>query len=83
MFLISEINFMLVFSVLSHWITLHRLALHQWFLTCDTRTPGGTRQTSSGYAEIILVMAENTKKGVKIKTQKQSQEVLVYKERLM
>jgi hypothetical protein len=33
--------------------------------------------------KIILVMAENTKKnnGVKIKTQKQSYEVLVYKER--
>jgi plasmid stability protein len=33
------------------------------------------------YAKIILVMAENIKKGVKIKTQKQSYEVLVYKER--
>jgi hypothetical protein len=32
--------------------------------------------------KIILVMVENTKKGVKIKTQKQSYEVLVYKERL-
>jgi hypothetical protein len=30
-----------------------------------------------------VVMAENTKEGVKIKTQKQSYEVLVYKERLM
>jgi hypothetical protein len=30
--------------------------------------------------KIILVMAENTKKGVKIKTQKQSYEILVYKE---
>jgi hypothetical protein len=28
-------------------------------------------------------MAENTKKGVKIKTQKQNYEVLVYKDRLM
>jgi hypothetical protein len=36
-----------------------------------------------GYAKIILVMAENTKNGVKIKAQKQSYEVLVYKERLM
>jgi hypothetical protein len=38
-----------------------------------------------GYAKMILVMAENThkKKGVKIKTQKQSYEVSVYKERLM
>jgi hypothetical protein len=35
-----------------------------------------------GYARIILVMAENTKKGVKIRTQKGSYEVLVYKERL-
>jgi hypothetical protein len=36
------------------------------------------------YAEIILVMAEKKKKkGVKIKTQKQSYEVFVYKERLM
>jgi hypothetical protein len=33
--------------------------------------------------KIILVMAENTNKGVKIKTQKQSYEVLVYKEKLM
>jgi hypothetical protein len=33
--------------------------------------------------KIILVMAENTKKGVKIKTQKQNYEVLVYKDRLM
>jgi hypothetical protein len=33
--------------------------------------------------KIIVVMAENIKKGVKIKTQKQSYEVLVYKERLM
>jgi hypothetical protein len=32
----------------------------------------------------MLVMAENKKKnGVKMKTQKQSYEVLVYKERLM
>jgi hypothetical protein len=37
------------------------------------------------YVKIILVMAENTrkKKGVKIKAQKQSCEVLIYKERLM
>jgi hypothetical protein len=33
-----------------------------------------------GYAKIILVMA-GKKKGVKIKTQKQSYEVLVHKER--
>jgi hypothetical protein len=34
-----------------------------------------------GYVKIILVMAENTKKkGVKIKTQKQSYEVWVYRE---
>jgi hypothetical protein len=33
--------------------------------------------------KIILVMVENTKKRVKIKTQKQSYEVLVYKEGLM
>jgi hypothetical protein len=33
--------------------------------------------------KIILVMAENIKKDVKIKTQKRSYEVLVYKERLM
>jgi hypothetical protein len=38
-----------------------------------------------GYAKIILVMAKTPpqKKGVKIKTQKQSYEVLVHKERLM
>jgi hypothetical protein len=36
-----------------------------------------------GYAKIILVMAENTKKRVKIKPQKQSHEVLVYKEKLV
>jgi hypothetical protein len=35
-----------------------------------------------GYAKIILAMAENNKKGVKIKTQKRY-EVLVYKERRM
>jgi hypothetical protein len=34
-------------------------------------------------AKIVLVMAETPKKGVKIKTQKQSYKVLVYKERLM
>jgi hypothetical protein len=32
---------------------------------------------------VLFVMADNIKKGVKIKTQKQSYEVLVYKERLM
>jgi hypothetical protein len=37
-----------------------------------------------GYVKIILVMAGSTKrKGVEIKTQKQSYEVLVYKEKLM
>jgi hypothetical protein len=39
-----------------------------------------------GYAKIVFLMAKNTKKkkkGVKLKTQKQSYEVLVYKERLM
>jgi hypothetical protein len=46
------------------------------------RTPGGKRWSSWGYAKIILVMAENKKK-VKIKTQKQSYEVLVYKVRFM
>jgi hypothetical protein len=36
------------------------------------------------YEKIILVMAENTKKkGVKIKTRKQSSEVSVCKERLL
>jgi hypothetical protein len=30
--------------------------------TCGTHTPGGMQQTSWGYAKIILVMAENTKK---------------------
>jgi hypothetical protein len=44
---------------------------------------GGTRRTGLGYAKIILVMAENTKKLVKIQTQKQIYEVLVYKGRLM
>jgi hypothetical protein len=58
-------------------------SLDQWFPICGTRTPVGTLRTGWGYAKIILVMAENTKKGVKIKTQKQSYEVLVYKERLM
>jgi hypothetical protein len=37
---------------------------------------------SLGYAKIIMTMAEN-KKRVKIKTEKQSYEVSVYKERLM
>jgi hypothetical protein len=36
-----------------------------------------------GYAKILLVKAENKKKRVKIKTQKQSYEVLVYKEKFM
>jgi hypothetical protein len=35
-----------------------------------------------GYGKIILVIAKNKKK-VSIKTQKQSYEALVYKERLM
>jgi hypothetical protein len=35
-----------------------------------------------GYAKIILVMEENKKKGVNIKTKKQSYEVSVHKERL-
>jgi hypothetical protein len=43
------------------------------------------RQTGWGYAKVILVMKgkDKKKKGVKIKTQKQSYEVLVYKEKLM
>jgi hypothetical protein len=59
--------------------------LHQWFSSCGMRTLGGKRRTGWGYAKIILVMAENTKKkkGVKIKTQEQSYEILVYKERLV
>jgi hypothetical protein len=36
--------------------------LDQWFPTSGTRTLGGTRRTGCGYAKIILVMAENTKK---------------------
>jgi hypothetical protein len=46
-------------------------------------TPGDMRRTGWGYAKIILVKAENTKKEVKINTQKHSYEVLVYKERFM
>jgi hypothetical protein len=47
-------------------------------------TPGGTGWTGWGYEKIILVMVETTKKkGVKIKTQEQSYEVLVYKDKLM
>jgi hypothetical protein len=65
------------------WTLADSIPLPQWFPTCGTRTPGGTRGTGWGYAKIILAMAENTKKGVKIKTQKQSYEVLVYTERLM
>jgi hypothetical protein len=57
--------------------------LDQGVPTCGTRTPEGTRRTGWGYAKIILVMSENTKKGGKIKTQKQSYEDLVYKEKLM
>jgi hypothetical protein len=42
------------------------------------------RRTGWGYAKIILVMMETPKKKrIKIKTQKQSYEVLLYKERLM
>jgi hypothetical protein len=55
----------------------------QWFQTSGTRTPGGAWLTGWRYAKIILVMVENTKKRVKIKTQKPSYEVLAYKERLM
>jgi hypothetical protein len=49
--------------------TLFNNTTDQWFQTCGTRTPGVTRRTGWGYAKIILVMAENTKKkkGVKIK----------------
>jgi hypothetical protein len=76
----------------NQFISLYRVSLksifmlsyhiHQWFPTCGVRTPGGTWRTSLGYVKIILVMAENTqKKRIKIKTQKQSYEVLVYKER--
>jgi hypothetical protein len=50
--------------------------IEQWFPTCGTRNPGG-------YAKIIIVMAENTKKRVKIKTQNKNYPSLVYKERLM
>jgi hypothetical protein len=59
--------------------------LEQWISNCGTRTPGGTRRTSWGYAKIILVIEENTKKkkGIKVKTEKQSYEVFVYEERLM
>jgi hypothetical protein len=57
-------------------------ALDQWFPTCGTRTPGCTRRTGWGYTKIILVMAEDTKNGVKIITQEQGCEVLIYKERL-
>jgi hypothetical protein len=56
--------------------------LDQWFPTCGTHTPWGMRRTGWGYMKIILVIAENTKKGAKIKTQKQRYEVLVYKEKL-
>jgi hypothetical protein len=38
--------------------------------------------TGWDYTKIISVMAENAKKRVKVKTQKQSYEVLVYKERI-
>jgi hypothetical protein len=51
--------------------------LDQWFATFGTRTPGGTRRTGWGYAKIILINQR-----VKIKTQKQNYEVLVYKYRL-
>jgi hypothetical protein len=57
--------------------------IEQWFQTCGTLTLGATRRTGWGYATMILVMAKNTKKLVKIKTQKQSHEGLVYEERLM
>jgi hypothetical protein len=45
--------------------------------------PGGTRWTGWWYTKVILVIAKNKKKGVEIKIQKQSYEVLVYKERIM
>jgi hypothetical protein len=58
--------------------------LGQWFPTCGTSTLGDTRRTGWWYSKIIPLMAENTKKkGVKIKTQKQSYKILVYKDRLM
>jgi hypothetical protein len=64
---------------MSSYMSYNRL--DQWLPTCGTRTPGLTQRTGGGYAKIILLMAKNTKKrGVKIKTQKLSYEVLVYKE---
>jgi hypothetical protein len=61
-------------SILSQCKT--KYALYQYFPSCGTHTLGSTQRTGWGYAKIILVMAENTKKkGVKIKTQKQSYEV--------
>jgi hypothetical protein len=58
--------------------------LKQWLPTCGTHNPWG-------YAVDRLGVRENNignggkyqKKGVKIKTQKQSYEVFVYKDRLM
>jgi hypothetical protein len=49
------------------YFLIHSVA--QWFPMCGTRTTGGMRRTGWGYTNIIFVMAENTKKGVKIKTQ--------------
>jgi hypothetical protein len=59
--------------------------IKQKFPTCGTRTPGGTPRTGWGVRENNICDGgkHQKKKGVKIKTQKQSQEVLVYKERLM
>lgn len=51
--------------------------LEQWFPACGMCTLGSTQRTGWGYAEIVLVMEKNIKKGVKIKTQNQSYEVSV------
>jgi hypothetical protein len=38
------------------------IPIARWFPTCGTLTLEGTRRTGWGYAKIILIMADNTKK---------------------
>jgi hypothetical protein len=59
--------------------------LSQLFPTCGKRTPDGTWRTGWGVFESNIGNGgkHTKKKGVKIKAQKQSYEVSVYKDRLV
>jgi hypothetical protein len=76
----------LICNLLLHLYTfICGIWLVQWFPTCGTRTPGGYAADRLGVRENNIGNGGNppTPKGVKLKTQKRSYEVLVHKERLM